>query len=149
MLDPGRHLDDWNKPGNHRTDDTFEQVFSEAKSNTEFAADKRIVLRGRTTEVIEKIPNDALDFACIDGDYTLKGFTIDLINVYPKIRTGGWLGGDDFSSTIWQHDKKFEPTLVFPFAVYFVEAVGAPIYALPNNQFIIKKTAMRSFDFID
>ena len=148
MIDPWRHLDDWNKPAN-KEDDIFEQFLSETISKTDFASDKRVILRGKTTEVIEHISDGELDFAYIDGDHTLKGITIDLIRTFPKIREGGWIGGDDFSKTIWQHATTFEPTLVFPFAVYFAEAVGARIYALANEQFLLQKTNNRSFAFVD
>lgn len=148
MIDPWKHLDSWNKPAN-RNNEIFEKFFLEVKTKTNFASNKRVVLRGKTTEVISKIPDRELDFAYIDGDHTLKGISIDLINLYPKIKPGGWIGGDDFSRTIWQHSLRFEPTLVFPFAVYFAEAVGAPIYALPYNQFLIEKKNDPSFSFAD
>lgn len=148
MIDPWRHLDDWNKPAN-KEDNIFEKFLSETKSKTDFASEKRIVLRGKTTEVVEKIADGELDFAYIDGDHTLKGISIDLIRLFPKVKDGGWIGGDDFSNTVWQHSTKFEPTLVFPFAVYFAEAVDAKIYALPNSQFLLAKDSKQSFSFID
>lgn len=148
MIDPWRHLNDWNKPAN-KENEIFEQYLSETISKTDFAANKRIILRGKTTEVTDQIPDSDLDFAYIDGDHTLKGITIDLIRIYPKIRDGGWIGGDDFSKTIWQHATTFEPSLVFPFAVYFAEAVGARIYALPNAQFLLQKNNNQSFAFVD
>lgn len=148
MLDPWRHLDNWNKPANENND-TFEKFLSETKLKTDFAAEKRIILQGTTTEVVDKILDAELDFAYIDGDHTLKGITIDLIRLFPKIRIGGCIGGDDFSRTVWQHATTFEPTLVFPFAVYFAEAVGARIYALPNSQFLIEKDNIQSFSFVD
>jgi hypothetical protein len=148
MIDPWRHLEDWSKPAN-KNNNTFEQFFLETKEKTSFASNKIAILRGKTTEVIEKIPHKSLDFAYIDGDHTLKGITIDLIRLFDKIRVGGWIGGDDFSSSIWQHTPNYEPTLVFPFAVYFAEAVGAKIYALPYSQFLIEKNEVESFSFID
>ena len=148
MIDPWRHLDDWNKPAN-KSDRTFGKFLLETKEKTSFASEKRVVLRGKTTEVIEDISDDELDFAYIDGDHTLKGITIDLICLFSKIRVGGWIGGDDFSKTVWQHSPNFEPTLVFPFAVYFAEAVGANIYALPYSQFLIEKNEEKSFSFAD
>lgn len=90
-----------------------------------------------------------MDFAYIDGDHTLKGITIDLIRLFDKIRVGGWIGGDDFSRSIWQHTPNYEPSLIFPFAVYFAEAVGAKIYALPYSQFLIEKNEIESFSFVD
>ena len=65
------------------------------------------------------------------------------------MRPGGYIGGDDFTPTIWQHNTSFEPTLVFPFAVYFAEAMGATIFALPNSQFCMQKTGREQFSFVD
>jgi len=148
MIDPWRHLDNFNKPEN-MSDDIFEDFLSETKLKTDFAAEKRIILRGKTTEVIDQIQDGELDFAYIDGDHTLRGISIDLVRVYPKIKAGGWIGGDDFVKNLWQHRSKFEPTFVFPFAVYFAEAVGARIYALPGAQFLMEKNINSSFSFID
>ncbi len=148
MLDPWRHLDNWNKPANTE-DDVFEQILAEARSRTDFAAEKRVILRGKTTEVVDEIPDGELDFAYIDGDHTLRGVTIDLIRLFPKVRDGGWIGGDDFCSTIWQRSTEYEPTLVFPFAVYFAEAVDARLYALPYSQFLVEKDETQPFGFVD
>lgn len=148
MVDPWKHLDDWNKPSN-QSDAVFEDFLRTTKERTEFAANRRVILRGKTTDVIDQIPDGELDFAYVDGDHTLKGIAIDLIRVFPKVKLGGYIGGDDFTSNMWQHRIKFEPTLVFPFAVYFAEAVGATIYALPYSQFCLRKTQEENFKFID
>ncbi|MHB8530317.1 MAG: class I SAM-dependent methyltransferase [Caulobacteraceae bacterium] len=150
MVDPWRPLADWNKPKNVDAQ-KFEQVFQDAMAITEAAEKKRVVLRGTTCEVVDRIEDGSLDFAYLDGDHTLRGITVDLVSTYPKVAPGGWLGGDDFSSSIWQHDPKFEPTLVFPLAVHFAEGAGAPIYALPFGQYILQKPAqgVRDFRFVD
>ncbi len=72
MIDPWAHLLDWNKPFNV-DDRTFQDVYAEALLKTDFAASRRIVLRGRTSAVIDQIPDQSLDFAYIDGDHTLRG----------------------------------------------------------------------------
>jgi hypothetical protein len=148
MIDPWRHLDDWNKPANH-DDSVLGAYLEETKAKTDFAAVKRIILRGKTAEVIDQITDGELDLAYIDGDHTLKGITVDLIRVYPKVRVGGFLCGDDFTRSVWEHQTSFKPTLVFPFAVHFAEGVGATIFALPYSQFCIHKTARQQFSFID
>ena len=148
MIDPWRNLSNWNKPANYNND-TFEAFFQETMQKTNFAKEKRIILRGKTTEVIHKIKDHTYDFVYIDGDHTLKGISIDLINLWPKVKNNGFIVGDDFSSSIWQHSTKFEPTLVFPFAVYFAEAVNAKIYGLPCDQFLIEKKEKSKFEFID
>jgi len=148
MIDPWRHIPGWNKPSNI-DNDRFTELLKIATEATNFAADKRIILRGTTTEVMHEIPEDTLDFAYIDGDHTLKGITIDLISAYEVVNSDGWIGGDDFSKTIWQHQKNFEPTFIFPFAVYFAEAVNESIYALPHDQFLIDIDPIQSFSFTD
>jgi hypothetical protein len=148
MIDPWKHLTDWNKPANH-PDAQLETYYQESLAKTEFAAEKRVVLRGKTVEVIGQIPDQTLDFVYVDGDHTLKGITIDLICAYPKVRIGGYLTGDDFAASIWEHKTAFEPTLVFPMAVHFAEAVGATIFALPHSQFCLQKNSERCFSFVD
>jgi Methyltransferase domain len=148
MIDPWRHLDDWNKPGN-RDDSAFQRFFDQAMRRTREYEHKRVVLRGRTVDVIDEIPDGTLDFAYVDGDHTLRGITIDLLRAYPKVRDGGWLGGDDFARSIWHHGAEYEPTLVFPYAVHFAEAVGARIHALPRRQFLIEKRTGGAFEFVD
>ena len=108
-------------------------------ASTDFARDRRVVLRGTTTEVIDEIDDESLDVAYVDADHTLRGIAIDLIRTYPKVRRGGILGGDDYTTTIWQHAETFEPTLVCPFAAYFAESQGASIVILPHSQFAIVK----------
>ena len=148
LLDPWRHLANWNKPFN--TDNAgFERIFASAQRNTDFAGKRRVFLRGTTTEVIDQISDGELDFAYIDGDHTLRGITIDLVRIYPKVRNGGLIGGDDFCSNVWYHSSQFEPSLVCPFAAYFAEAVGAAFYALPNMQFCLYKPEKPRFEFVD
>ena len=148
MVDPWAHLPTWNKPFNIDAA-AFEAIYQEAMNATSFAASRVVVLRGQTNDVIDQIPDGSLDAAYIDGDHTLRGITIDLIRLLPKVKNGGIIGGDDFVATPWQHDVRFEPTLVCPFAVYFAEAMNLPIVAMPHNQFIIRKGEGLSFSFTD
>lgn len=146
LIDPWTHLEDWNMPSN-KDNLAFEEFFEEAMDRTERWKSARVVLRGRTTEVIDSIPDDSLDFAYVDGDHTLRGVTIDLLRVWPKVKAGGFVAGDDFCPSI-QHRGTFEPTLVFPLAVYFAEAMDVPITALEHDQFLIEKSGS-GFSFAD
>ena len=138
MIDPWRPLERWAKPLNVSTAE-FEESLACALRVTEAHAEKRVVLRGTTKEQVGEIPDESLDFIYIDGDHTLRGITIDLLLMWPKLKQAGILGGDDFTVTPWQHAEQFEPTLVSPFAVYFAEAVDAPLRALAHSQFLIEK----------
>lgn len=148
MIDPWAHLPDWNKPFNVAPE-MFDEIYQEMLVKTDFASGKRMILKGRTKDVLECIPDESLDFAYIDGDHTLRGITIDLIKILPKIKLGGLIGGDDFTATPWQHDLRYEPTLVFPYSVYFSEAMDLPIVALPHNQFLITRDVVAGFSFVD
>jgi hypothetical protein len=139
MVDPWQHLDDWNKPANV-SDQEFEQIFSEALERTAFASDKRVIVRATTKQALAQLEGAELDAVYIDSNHTLRGITIDLISLYDRIKPHGFILGDDFVPSIWQHPERFEPTLVFPFAVYFAEAKGDQIFGLPFNQFLISKT---------
>jgi len=148
MIDPWANLPDWNKPFNV-TPEVFDEIYREMDAKTAFAAHRRRLLRGRTKDVVDLMPDESLDFAYIDGDHTLRGITIDLIKMWPKIKAGGFIGGDDFTTTPWQHDVNFEPTLVCPFSVYFAEAMNIPIAALEHGQFLIHKDESAGFSFRD
>lgn len=147
MIDPWRHLADWEKPYNV-SDVAFEDVYAEAMSRTDFAASRREVLRETTREAAARLDDGSLDFVYVDGDHTLRGITIDLVSTFAKVKPGGFLGGDDFTRSVWQHDERYEPTMVCPLAVYFAEAVNCPIYALPHQQFLIVNDPAAGFDFI-
>lgn len=145
MIDPWAHLDEWNKPLN-KSDDFLQHAHDKAMNRTSFAAEKIAVHRGKTTEMIHEIEDGTLDFVYIDGDHTLRGILIDLIQVLPKMKPNGWIAGDDFASSIWQHQAKFEPTLIFPAAVYVAEAWNKCIRSLPHSQFLIDLSS-ESFQF--
>jgi hypothetical protein len=150
LIDPWRHLKDWNKPCNC-TNDQFADIKMEAIQRTSFAAGRCCVLEGTTIEMADLIPDDSVDIVYIDGDHTLRGITVDLIRMLRKVSSGGIMGGDDFCANVWQHDLRFEPTLVYPFAVHFAEAIGADIAGLPFGQFAIlkKKEPWRAPTFFD
>ncbi|WP_159808644.1 class I SAM-dependent methyltransferase [Litoreibacter roseus] len=148
MVDPWRHLAQWDKPLNKK-DAALERDYQTAMAATAHAVEKRHVMRGTTLEVAHEIPEGDLDFAYIDGDHTLRGVLIDLLKFYPKLRQGGVMWGDDFVQNIWQHGEAHEPTLVFPTAIYIAELMGDPIIALPDSQFAIIKTGGAGFALRD
>lgn len=148
MIDPWAHLDAWHKPAN-RTDEEFVAIHATAMAVTDFAAPRRVVLRGTTAEMSGKIEDGALDAVYVDGDHTLRGITIDLHRMLPKVKHGGILGGDDFCPNIWQHGPRFAPSEVFPYAMYFAEAHSLPIITLPWNQFAIVNDSSAGYQCLD
>ncbi|MEP1199408.1 class I SAM-dependent methyltransferase [Tateyamaria sp.] len=110
--------------------------------------DKIVEIRDTTKKACASLVDESIDLAYIDGDHTLRGITIDLVSILPKIKRGGFIGGDDFTKTIWQHGTSYDPTEVFPFAIYFAEAHDLTIYTLPFHQFLIVNDA-KGFDVKD
>ena len=85
LVDPWEKLPMWNKPFNVQQE-KFDKVYEEALQNVSFASEKIVVLRGETKKAAEEIDDKTIDFAYIDGDHTLRGITIDLIKILPKIK---------------------------------------------------------------
>lgn len=139
FVDPWMNLPDWNKPAN-TSNEKFESIRAEALSKTSRHAHKITELRMATKDAVKHIEDESLDFVYIDGDHTLRGITIDLISLLPKMKENAFIGGDDFTKNIWQHGKDYDPTEIFPFAVYFAEANDLPIITLPYSQFLMQKS---------
>ena len=110
-----------------------------------------------------QIDKAAIEDIAASSKFRLEMWTrlINLTRIQQMAEIGVWkgefaeavlyLGGDDLCPTIWRHSLQFEPTLVFPFAINFADAVGATIYCLPFNQFLMRKASngQRQFAVID
>jgi len=139
LVDPWRHLQDWKKPLNV-DDDRFDRVFAATMKRLEFAKNRIVVLRGTTLEVVDQIPDADLDLVYIDGDHTAKGIVIDLIKLFPKVKAGGVVGGDDYVDNIYHHDpQRFDPTMVKPVVDGFVAAHALPHFYSNSTQFAFIK----------
>lgn len=148
MLDPWRNMDNsvWNATYNFAYN--MENIYSEALEKTSSFSHKRRILRGTTVEKINEVKDASLDFVYVDGDHSLKGVSIDLIRSWSKVKDDGFVAGHDFKPLVWKNKVDIEPYLVFPFAIYFAEAMGVKIYGLPSNEFLIAK-GEKGFEFID
>lgn len=139
LVDPWRHLEDWKKPLNV-DDDRFDRVFEATLKRLDFAKNRIVVLRGTTLEVVGRIPDADLDLVYIDGDHTAKGIVIDLVKLFPKVKVGGVVGGDDYVDDIYHHDpKRFDPTMVKPVVDGFVAAHALPFFYSNSTQFAFIK----------
>jgi len=66
-----------------------------ALAETEFAADRRRVLRGDSVEMAREIEPYSCDFVLIDGDHTCSGVRRDLAAWENRVRRNGLLCGHD------------------------------------------------------
>ena len=118
----------------------FNSAFETTMRKLDFAKDKICVLRGTTLEVVDQINDSELDLVYIDGDHTAKGIVIDLIKLFPKVKKGGVIGGDDYVENIYHHDPNlFDPTMVKPVVNGFVAAHNVKHFFSNANQFAFIK----------
>lgn len=144
LVDPWRHLDDWDKPFN-KDDETFQKIYQVAMRRTRQNAEyghKVKVLRNTTGEAATAVEDGSLDFVYIDGDHTLRGALQDLVLWAPKVRCGGVILGDDYYD---QNPGKLkggvQPTMVKTAVQAYVAALGyGRIYSMGADQFgFVKK----------
>lgn len=67
-----------------------------AYTRTDFAASRRVLLRGPSVTAATAIADSSLDFVFIDADHTYEAVSADLAAWWPKVRPGGILSGHDY-----------------------------------------------------
>jgi hypothetical protein len=85
---------DWHAELPQAAQDGF---YDTAVNRTAFAADRRTVLRQRSTEAARN-PH-IYDFVFLDADHSYEGLSADIDAWAPKVKPGGWLGGHDYENT--------------------------------------------------
>ncbi len=83
------------------TQEQQDGYYRDALANTEFALDRRNVLRMRSTDAAETFSDASLDFVFIDADHSYEGCKEDIAAWLPKVKPGGWLGGHDYDHQIY------------------------------------------------
>lgn len=87
---------DWHASLSQAQQDDY---YAMALRATEFAADRRQVIRARSVEAAARVPDGSLDFAFIDADHSYEGCAADIRAWLPKVRAGGILCGHDYRNT--------------------------------------------------
>jgi len=140
LVDPWRHLDDWNKPWN-KDDDEFSKIFNQAmavtRDNKEYGDKVTVIRKTGLQAAKEDIKDNSLDFLYIDGDHTAKGCLKDILAWYPKVKCGGLLLGDDYMDAD-QH-KGFAPTFVKSIVDGFAETIGVKVHDMGAYNWVFVK----------
>lgn len=74
----------------------FDRAYAAAMAATDFAKDRRVIMRCSSVEASSRVSEHSLGFVFIDGDHTYEGTCEDIHAWMPKLRPGGWLCGHDF-----------------------------------------------------
>jgi hypothetical protein len=108
-VDPYKHFTNNEYPDgiNELTQTDFDVLFNKVQNNltTKFGSKVQFV-RKLSVEASKQFDNESLDFVYIDGNHDYKYVLEDLKAWYPKIKTGGYLCGDDvYSTNLAEHDS--------------------------------------------
>lgn len=148
LVDPWRHMENWNKPCNV-DDQLFTNVYKEAMSKTvesPLGVGKVRVLRGTSVEKAHYVADSSLEFVYVDGDHELKGVITDLMLWYKKVAPGGLISGDDYVDGL-QNGQNFSATHVKSAVDAFAEVVGTNVRDIGQNQFGLIKPRNESSSF--
>lgn len=75
-----------------------ESFYRQAVARTEFAADRRTVIRLPSVEAANVVADGSQDFVFIDGEHTYEAVREDIAAWLPKLRPGGLLCGHDYAN---------------------------------------------------
>lgn len=86
----------------------YDNMFNIAKNKVKQYGDKVEFVKELSENATDKIPNN-LDFVYIDGNHKYEYVLKDIELYYPKVRTGGVLGGHDWHAgmDIWKAVNTF------------------------------------------
>lgn len=93
------------------------------------------VHRGFSTEVGQSFPDQHFDWAYIDGNHLYEFVKHDLELFFTKIKVGGWLCGDDYTSGGWWHGG------VKRAVDEFVTSYPVQLVAIRRRQFMMKRVS--------
>ena len=60
--------------------------------------DRFRIYRNESSEAAEYFEDGYFDFVFLDGDHSYDGVTRDLIAWFPKVKSGGYIGGHDIDN---------------------------------------------------
>lgn len=76
------------------------QVAIEAESVTEFARERRTLMKMESLQAAARIPNLSLDFVFLDASHYYEDVKNDIYAWWPKIKEGGLLIGHDYGGRL-------------------------------------------------
>lgn len=89
-------VDSWERP-NAEDGPPVRVAFDQNTEPLALALGKRFRVHPmRSIEAAQLFANDSLDVVFIDGDHEYASVKADIAAWYPKVKRGGWIGGDDW-----------------------------------------------------
>lgn len=101
MVDPWQYMPEYmqwlglRSKSRLSSQEAWDAVYAGAVGATAFAADRRTILRMKSVEGAQQIPDNSLSFVLIDAEHTQAAVNADCKAWWPKLKPGGCLAGDD------------------------------------------------------
>lgn len=99
-------VDSWVGHEQPRHGRTQEALIDEAKHRTEFAEDRREIIRMDSLTAAATIEDASLDFVFVDADHSYEGALADIQAWAPKVKPGGMLSGHDYDDR-WTTERGY------------------------------------------
>ncbi len=100
LIDPWLSYKDYDESvGNPRkTTNALNERMEVAKKIVKKWGDKVVFIRKFSNDAVDQFKDNSIDFVYIDGNHQYEFVKQDLENYYPKVKKGGIIGGDDYTS---------------------------------------------------
>lgn len=90
MIDPWEPYDEYTETA-YKHEEDYEKTLDKVKNFGRYQ-----IIRKKSDDALDDVPND-LDLVYIDGNHAYAFVKNDMKNYWRKLKSGGWLTGDDFS----------------------------------------------------
>ena len=112
-----------------------DNMFNETKRYMVPFGNKVVFIRKMSEDGAADIPDDSLDFIYIDGNHWYDYVKKDIELFYPKIKSGGVIGGHDFTAVRGNDIGNAE---VCRAVIDFIDKEGLELNGHPSDWWIIK-----------
>jgi hypothetical protein len=75
-----------------------DEFMRQAAERVRFAGKRAMILKNRSAEAADAIPDGSRDFVFLDADHSYEGCMADLRAWASKVKPGGWLCGHDYEN---------------------------------------------------
>lgn len=86
-----------NETGKTAAEDRYKETLSKFKNR-----DNVEIIREYSDVAAKKIEDGSLDWVYIDAGHTYEDVKQDLESYYPKVKSGGYIFGDDYNPKVWK-----------------------------------------------
>jgi len=77
--------------------DNIDDLYTTFLKNTNPIKDRITPIKSLSWEVADQFEDESVDFVYVDADHRYESVIKDLLAWWPKVKTGSYFGGDDFT----------------------------------------------------